>query len=262
MLTLRSLILMILLTAVLTVSTQTMATAKLAISPVQINLFPSAKTASITLINKGDKSINLYLRAKSWDMDENGKFIETDTGEFVFYPKTLTIDAKEQATIRVGYTGEFPDLEQPFRIIIQEIPQITQPDPEQNQTTFGVSVALRLSIPLYVVPVTIVPPVQVEIGDLKISDNSLRVGVKNLTDYHVNLKKVAITLFKQNQVLAENTTNLQLQRVLGQRLVFIKIPMNVQKLCAQADAIEIQVSAENLTESYQTRMSLKQGCQL
>jgi fimbrial chaperone protein len=262
MFTLRSLIQLLLLTGSLCFSSFATAEANLSISPIQINLSPSAKTGVITLINKDTKPVNLQMDAKSWNMDENGKFIETDTGDFIFYPKTLTIAAKQTATIRVGYTSDFPNAEKPFRIIIEEIPQIIQPVAEMNKVKVGVVSALRLTIPLYVVPANNTPVAQLELGGIKTDRNTLRVGVKNLTDYHANLKKVAVTLFKQDKVLAEKSVSLQLQRVLGNRLVFINVPMDVEKLCAQADAIAVKIDADNLAASYQTKVALKQGCQL
>lgn len=240
-----------------------MAGANLAISPIQLDLSPSAKTGTITLINKGQKDVNLQLDAKSWDMDESGKFIETETGDFLFYPKTLTIAPQQSATIRAGYTGDFPNMEKPFRIIIDEVPEIIQAAPDSSsQVKIGLDSALRLSIPVYIVPTTDIPTAQIDLAALKTTNNVLRVGVKNLTAYHVNLSKVAVKLLKQNKVLAEKSVDLQLQRVLGNRLVFIDLPMNVKSLCSQVDAIAVQIDASNLPTAYQKTMPLKANCQL
>jgi hypothetical protein len=115
---------------------------------------------------------------------------------------------------------------------------------------------------LYVTPANNIPPPQLELGGLKTDKNTLRVGVKNLTAYHVNLKKVAVKLLKQDKVLAEKAVDLQLQRVLGNRLVFINVPMDVKNLCTQADALAVQIDTNDLTAAYQTKVTLKSGCQL
>lgn len=238
------------------------ALANLGISPTQVDLSPAAKTGEFTLMNNDDKPVNLQMSAKSWDMDETGKFIETDTGDFVFYPKTITIPAKAQAMIRAGYTGTFPNTEKPYRIIIEEVPNITPDDVAKSKVKVGLTPVLHLSIPVYVIPESVAPSAQVELGGLKTDKNSLRVGVKNLTGYHVNLNKVAVKLFKKDSLVTEKAVDLQLQRILGGRMVFIDLPMDVKKSCAQADAIEVKIEAKGLKEPYQTKMPLKPDCTL
>jgi P pilus assembly chaperone PapD len=262
MFTSRSLTQLLLLVGSLVFSSFAIAETKLGVSPIQIDLSPNVKTGVITLVNKDKKPVNLQLDAKSWDMDDNGKFIEVDTGDFIFYPKTLTIAPQQSAIIRAGYMGEFPNVERPFRIIIEEIPEIIQAKRESNKVKAGLVSALRLSIPLYVVSDNNIPPPQLELGGLKTEQNTLRVGVKNLTAYHVDLKRVSVKLLKQDKVLAEKAVDLQLQRVLGNRLVFINVPMGVKNLCNQADGLALQIDTNNLTAAYQKKLALKPGCQL
>jgi P pilus assembly chaperone PapD len=253
-------ILSALFTASMIFSTQVSAGANVGLSPTQILLSPSNKTGVLTVINKDTKPVNLQLDAKSWGMNENGEFIETDTGDFVFYPKTLTIKPQEQASIRVGYMSDFPNAEKPYRLYINEIPVITQAEPEKNKLNIGLTTALRMSMPVYVTPMNEFPAPQVELGQIKADNQKLRIGVKNLTAYHVDLKKVSAKLLKGGSTLAEKSVDLKLQRVLGEHQVFIDLPIDAKKLCSQADSISVQVEATNLTPSYQTQVPLKTGC--
>ena len=259
---LRSLLLPALLTVSVGFTTPALAAANLSISPTQIDLKPNQKTGIVTLEKKGTNPVNLQLDAKSWDMDENGKFIETDTGDFVFYPKTLTIKPSEQASIRVGYTSDFPDKEKPYRVIIEEVPEITQPKQEADKVNAGITSVLRLSVPLYVVPANAIPAVQVELAQLKAEAQHLKVGIKNPTAYHVTLKSASVKLLKGNTTLSDKTVELKLQRILGNHQIYIDVPMDAMKLCQQADAVSIKVEADRLTPAYQTQMPLKSGCQL
>jgi P pilus assembly chaperone PapD len=241
-------------------SAQATAGANLGISPVKLQLSPSNKTGVLTVINKGNEPVNLQLDAKSWDMDENGKFIETDTGDFVFYPKTLTIKAQEEASIRVGYMGDFPNAEKPYRLFINEIPVIKQPEAEKNKVNMGVTTALSISMPVYVAPTSDVSPPQVGLGEIRAENKKLRVGIKNLTAFHVDLQKVAIKLLKGTSTLADKTVELKLQRILGEHQIFVDFPIDGTKLCQQADAIAVQIEATNLTPAYQAKIPLKTGC--
>jgi P pilus assembly chaperone PapD len=244
-------------------SSHVMAATNIGISPTQVNLSPSNKTGMITVLNKGENPVNLQLDAKSWDMDENGKFIETDTGDFIFYPKTLTIKPHDQATIRVGYIGaEFPKAEKPYRLFVEEMPDIKQPEPEKNKIKIGLTSVLRLSMPLYVVSVSDIPAPQVELAGLKTEAQKLRIGVKNPTAYHVTLKKVTIKLLKADKVLTEKAVEPKLQRILGEHQIFVDLPVDTKKLCQQADALQVQIELDNLKEPYQTKVALKPGCLL
>lgn len=259
---LRHSILAALLVASVAFSTQATAAANIGISPTQINLSPSSKTGVVTVLNKGEKTVNLQLDAKSWDMDENGKFIETDTGDFVFYPKVIAIKPQEQASIRVGYTSDFPKTEKSYRLFIEEVPEITQAEPEKSKVNIGLVSVLRLSLPLYVVPVNEIPAPQVELSEIKAEKSIVKIGIKNPTAYHVTLKKIAVKLLKGNSTLVEKTLELKLQRILGEHRIFVDVPLDAKKFCSQADALSLQIDAENLAPPFQSKVALKSGCQL
>jgi len=256
------LIFSLLLAVSIVLSRPALANAYLGISPTQINLTPSNKTGIVTVLNKGESAVNIQVSAKSWDMDENGKFIETDSNEFIFYPKTLSIEAHEQALIRVGYMSDLPDIEKPYRLFIEEVPAITQPDEKNKKVNIGLTSILRLSMPLYVIPVNNIPVPDIELAALKAEDNVLRVGVKNPTGYHITLKKVTVKLLKADKVLAEKTVELKLQRILGKHRIFVNMPMAAKKLCQQADALQVEMVVDNMKEPYQSKVALKADCQL
>ena len=235
--------------------------ANLGVSPTTFNLTPNKKTAALTLINKGDTPVNIQLEAKSWDMDENGKFIETETGEFVFYPKIVTIAPHQQSNVRVGYMGKFPKFEKSYRLFIAEIAPII-PKAASKQIEMGLTSLLRLSMPLYVVPVNKIPAPEVKLSALKSDDKTLRVGIQNPTAYHLRVQKVSVKLLKQGQVLVEKSVDLKLQRILGNHQLFVNVPMLTKKFCHHADSIDIQIEVRNMKDPYKAQLPLKFGCQL
>ena len=236
--------------------------ANLGVSPTTFNLTPNKKTAALTLINKGDTPVNIQLEAKSWDMDENGKFIETETLEFVFYPKILTIAPHKQANIRVGYMGKFPKLEKSYRLFIAEIAPIIVKSEDDVEVNMGLNTLLRLSMPLYVVPVNKIPSPKVKLSALKSEDKVLRVGIKNLTAYHLQVENISVKLLKQSQVLVEKSVKLKLQRILGEHRLFINVPMAAKKFCQQADSLDISITVKNMAEIYTAQFPLTLNCQL
>jgi P pilus assembly chaperone PapD len=235
--------------------------ANLGVSPTTFNLTPSQKTGALTLMNKGDQPVNIQISAKSWDMDENGTFIETETLEFVFFPKIVTIAPHQQENIRIGYHGKFPKFEKSYRLFVDEIAPII-PKEKSKQIAMGLTSLLRLSMPLYVVPVSKIPAPKVVLSALKNEDKALRVGIQNPTAYHLQIQKVSVTLLKQNEVLVEKSVDLKLQRILGNHQLFVKIPMAAKKFCQQADTIEISIKVKNMKEDYKAQFPLKPRCQL
>ncbi|MCK5898492.1 MAG: molecular chaperone [Methylococcales bacterium] len=238
------------------------AAASLGVSPTTITLNPSQKTGTLTVINKGDKVVNLQLSAKSWDMDDNGKFIQTDTGDFVLYPKILTIAPHKQGNVRVGYMGKLPKVEKAYRLFVEEIPPIKAKSEETGKIQAGLSTILKLSMPLYVVPTDTIPSPNVELNGVKIDKKIFQVGVKNLTAHHLRVEKVTVKLFNHDTLLVEKSVTLKLKRILGSRQLFVSLPMDTQKFCQKANKMQLSIQVKNMPKNYETERPLNFGCQL
>jgi P pilus assembly chaperone PapD len=127
------------------------AAAKLQIWPTHVYISKDQPIATVNLRNLGNTAVNLQGTAYAWEMDEQGKTTLTDIDGFVFYPKMLTIEANEQKTLNVGYDGDFPALEKPYRLKIRELPQLKNAQQTQTaESSLGIKPLLELSVPLFV----------------------------------------------------------------------------------------------------------------
>ena len=250
----------LLLFSLLLFSIQAYAGAAVSIWPVRVSLWPEKKLDAVHLVNKGNESVKVQIYAKSWDMDENGKFIETDTGDFVFFPRLATIAPNEDKAIRVGYRGTFPALEKPYRLYLEELPPIRQPIPaERQKSVLGIQTTLKLSVPLFVMPSANPPTPQLTITETNKTGDGLQVGIHNKGTHNFLLTEGTVELFDGRNHSVFSKEIKVLQRVLPQRRLFIEIPLD-NAPCLKARAIEFKFILDGLDVPYIKRFPTQRGC--
>ena len=234
--------------------------ANLGIWPLKVIIWPEKATGSVNLTNKDDKPVNLQISATSWDMDDNGKFIETDTGDFVFFPRMLTIPANEEKAVRVGYQGDFPALEKSYRLLIQELPPVRKPeDLKKGQSKMGVTYIMKMSLPLFVMPGKEPPQPELAVDGVQSADEGLKVGIKATGTHHVQVTKIELELVDSAGVsVASGGNETRLLRILPQRRVFVPVALDMDA-CDKAEKLLIKVYADGLTEPAEEKVDLKTG---
>jgi len=236
--------------------------AKLNIWPVSIQLTPEQKMGAIHLTNKGESEVNVQVSAKTWDMDERGKFIETDTGDFVFYPRLLKILAGEEKTLRVGYNGDFPPLEKPYRVYIQELPAIKdKQEARDKKMSVGFNLLLKLSVPLFVSPLTSPPEPEPAVESLEKSDTGLRLSLKNKGTHNFMLLKIGAKLLGKDEKLLAETEEKRIQRVLPHRQVFLDIPLKTEN-CPESQQLILNLYLDKQQNPVTLTLNLQSGCVL
>jgi fimbrial chaperone protein len=237
--------------------------AKIQIWPIKLSLWPAHATESVRLTNKEDTPVSVQISAKSWDMDEDGRFVETDTGDFVFFPRLLTLPPHEEKLVRIGYEGDFPALEKPYRLLIQELPAVRTPEEQaEGKQNLGLTYTLRLSVPLFVMPGKEPPSPEIVIDGLELTTAGVKLGVKAAGTHHVQVNRLELQLMDGAETtLARGENKVHLLRVLPQRRVFVEVPLD-RAACAKATSLLVKVDAERLKQPYEQRIPLAGGrCQ-
>lgn len=116
--------------------------------PVTIQMAPGQKSATLTVISEGQTSFQV--RPYAWRQNENGDVQLADTDELLASPPLGTIAAGGSQVIRLVLRRLPTDREATYRILVDQIPPPAAPG--------IVQVALRLSIPIFVLPQTRVAP--------------------------------------------------------------------------------------------------------
>ncbi len=227
----------------------TQAKALISVWPIKVFLYPDRKTGEVNLTNKGEYEVNAQVYAKSWDVDENGKFIETDTGDFVFYPRLLTIKPGEEKKLRIAYDGDFPPLEKSYRLYVYELPEIEKPEKQAEKVALGFIPLLRLSLPLFVSPSKTPPAPQALAEEIEKTDKGVKVAVKNPGNHHITLQRVFVRLTGQNgNSIAEGEAKPHILRILPQRRVWVDIPIENLPDTTKILNSEVRFSLEGLKE--------------
>ena len=233
--------------------------AHISVWPVKVALWPDSKTNEVRLENKGSEVVNMQVHARTWDMDEQGKFIETDTGDFVFFPRLVTIAPGAATTVRVGYKGDFPRLEKSYRLYFQELAPVTPPEQASEDIQSGVLVLLKLSLPLFVRPTQEITPPVPEVALLGSSDKGLRLMVKNRGVHHFGVLRTNVELHNGKKAVSSEE-HTQFFRVLPEGQMVHEVPVNLDS-CAKADSVRITLFFDSAEKnSFVQLLPLAKNC--
>ena len=234
--------------------------ATLGIWPVRVHLTPDQKIGEVTIRNRGENEVKAQVYAKTWDMNEAGEYIETDTGDFVFFPRLLTIPGGDEKVLRVGYNGDFPPVEKPYRLYIQELPDIQKPkqkSAEKMDTFFNF--LLKLSVPIFVKPSNSPEPVQAEIVGIEPSESGLKVKLRNAGTQNFLLQKIDAQLKDRSGAAIDEYKDDYPQRVLPRRTVFLEIPIDNTQ-CGKAGKLSLALFLHNSDAPLTQTLDLGPGC--
>lgn len=234
------------------------AAAKLQIWPTHVYISKDQPIATVNLRNLGNTAVNLQGTAYAWEMDEQGKTRLTDIGGFVFYPKMLTIAPNEQKTLNVGYDGDFPALEKPYRLKIRELPQLKNTAQTQAQSSLGIKPLLELSVPLFVRSTRRDLPPKASVEAPSQTATGVRVGIRNHGQQNFLLRGVNLswldaadkTQFAQQH---EHAIRVLPQRRLQQDIVIPKLS------CGNASKLDVELVLEQPLEPIIHTFALSPG---
>jgi fimbrial chaperone protein len=161
------------------------------ISPIRVDLDNAHRTEFFTIHNDDDAPVVIQIRTVDWSQ-QNGEEQYRDSQELLTTPPVFQIAPKGEQIVRVALRRLVdPTRELSYRLFFQEVP------PPSAQKLNGLSVALRLSVPVFVQPAKSTgADLQWQVHAL--SPRSMEVEVTNLgtahqhvTDFDVQVGDVA-----------------------------------------------------------------------
>jgi len=126
-----------------------LARAGISISPPGIELKPGQQTAELRVSNDGETPVSMQASMVRWAQTAEGVDQESDSRDFVLYPKLFTIKPGEPQIVRVGRLPGAPgngDTEIAYRLSLRELPV-----DQGNSGSIGVT--LRLRLPVWLLPI-------------------------------------------------------------------------------------------------------------
>lgn len=121
----------------------------LAVQPVTLQLSPGQRAATLTVTNRGTSETAIQVRVFAWSQD-TGKDELTPSDEVSVSPPIATIAAGDKQLIRLILRGSPQEREVTYRVLLDQIPP--------PAISGVVRVVLRLSIPIFALPMHAVAP--------------------------------------------------------------------------------------------------------
>jgi fimbrial chaperone protein len=118
--------------------------AAIEIMPVRIEMAPGQTTA-MTLRNTGPRPVPVQADSFTWSQSAGDDRLEP-ARDLIVVPPIFVLEAGAQQIVRIAHTGGKGPAEQTYRVVFSELPP---PQPEDAPS--GISVRLKLSIPVFVV---------------------------------------------------------------------------------------------------------------
>lgn len=115
-------------------------------NPVRLVVAHGATSTSLALANRGDEPVLVQTELMAWSQ-RNGNDVMTPSDDLVVSPPIFKVAPGAVQTVRVGLLRRADaSRELTYRLFLQEVPQ---PAPPGQQ---GVNIALRLGLPVFVMP--------------------------------------------------------------------------------------------------------------
>ncbi|WP_051277941.1 fimbrial biogenesis chaperone [Solimonas flava] len=115
----------------------------LGVSPILLEFDARSPAQALWLRNAGAQPLRGQLRAFAWTQ-ESGEDHLTPTRELVLSPPMLELEAGQQQLVRVIRTGAYPDHEQAYRILVNELPASAENGHQ------GLNFVMEFSVPVFV----------------------------------------------------------------------------------------------------------------
>jgi len=154
------------------------------VTPIRIELDKNAKSGVVTIVNEGTEKLNVQMKAMEWTQDTEGKDVYTETEDLIFFPKIMTIEAKEDRILRAGIKIPAVAKEKTYRLFVEEIPE-----PKKSEGV-NVAIAIRFGVPIFVKPLKAEP--KGEIQKLELANGVVSATVKNTGNVHFMINTVSI----------------------------------------------------------------------
>ena len=156
------------------------------VTPTEVNLSTSTTSALVTLRNRSKAPLRFEITVFKWSEDEKGKMSLDPSADVTFFPKLVELAAGASRNIRIGINaGVARDVEQSFRIFVEELPD--QSAPAANT----VAIRTKVGIPVFVRPAKPVRTAVIE--GVSVENGKVMTRIRNTGNLHVNVGSISVT---------------------------------------------------------------------
>lgn len=156
------------------------------VSPVRVELRQGALSETITVMNHATDRLRVSVKLMEWTQDEQGNDVYKDSGDIVYFPRQLEVEAEARRLIRVGAKTPAGPTERTYRVFIEEQPE---PSPEGRNTQ--IAVYFRFGVPIFLPPA--VPRLQADVGEPSMDKGKLSLQVRNGGNQHFRVVRIIVS---------------------------------------------------------------------
>lgn len=119
------------------------------VSPVLVQLSPSAPSTLITLRNAAAEPVSFEVHVRAWKQSPAGEMDLSATRDLIAFPPIVPIGPGERRNVRIGVTGKpYGPLEKSYRVFFQEMPSAQKAGGPSH-----VRLLTRIGVPVFVAPI-------------------------------------------------------------------------------------------------------------
>ncbi len=158
------------------------------VTPVQVALSGSNRSALLTLDNESSEELRFQISAFAWEQGTRGEIRLAPTQDIVFFPALLSLGPGKERKIRVGSTIPAGAAERTYRIFVEELPPARVSKVANAGTQ--VRVLTKMGVPIFVQPARPEPAGRIEMGGSE--GGHLRFRVRNTGNAHFLLESMHV----------------------------------------------------------------------
>lgn len=155
------------------------------VAPVLISLSADRPSAVLRVANRGDTERQYQVTLSAWTQSPQGQMVLEDSSALTYFPRMLTLAPGTERSIRIGLQGKPTDVEQSFRVFVEELPS------EADAAAQQIAVLTRVGIPVFVQPVR--TESKATIDGLAVAGGKVAFAFKNSGTVHVRPTSVRVT---------------------------------------------------------------------
>lgn len=201
--------------------------ASLAVSPLRLDIKPGQQMTALTVSNTGKTPVLVQGQVQAW-LDSDKPDASGSNGGMMLSPPLFKLAPGGKQLVRIGWQQQTatPEHELAFRVFLQEVPDGTN-------TTPGLRVTLRLSVPLFAQPVS--PAINAVSWQWQPTDNGSSLTLHNSGNRHERISRLKVTDATQ-KVLMD-----------GPRLLYV-LPDQTQTLSLQDSNVTLPLSISTVSD--------------
>ena len=158
--------------------------AEFSVTPIRLDMEPGMRSAAVTVVNDDDQPLRLQLKLMEWTQDAAGLDVYTESDELVYFPKLMSVQAKDRRLVRIGLKTPAGATERTYRLFLDELPDTLRP------SASGLSFTVRFALPIFLPAAEAHPRGAIE--SIALEDGKLRIAVANTGNQNFRITSLAV----------------------------------------------------------------------